>query len=977
MARLFPMSIARGSLTGWRRTAIPALMAMMLTLIPSMAGPLSSATGIGHFSEGPAQADVVLSAPGFNATVHIPVPNPSIPQSGALNVSTIPAAAPLWPRIDMGADGSVDWQFNASYGPFGNQSLFADSMPNLTLEVGGLSDVTSKMTIPKGANIVSAAMNLTFYPKAAQPSGITMHNNIIPASGALYNNITAIPKNATGVNASVRLEGGRKTVVDPRQENASDMQIVGNMTTRQSLAQTFSPQFDGELQEVQYYITNITDSPGTLSVEIRTADAFGTPTDNRISTTMTAPQNSVYANTWNVASFNGVQLLAHERYALVVYARNAMSGRDSFYGFGCNLSDNYTGGALWAYPGSANASGQPVEIPAADMAFRAVIRTNATVAEMAMLTVNGLAVSGPDADGGYWCNFTDPVYLGGAWPVAIANPNIFDILYLNWSATTWYERHVENLTFDVGNDGTVEAAVEGILEGTRRIVLPPGALNEALEASSGSEPDDYGLSVGTVEVAIFARGYGSLEANALGIGYELTLQLLDFKATLASALAGRPEGTVDVPVAVNASSAGSLRLSSLAVVADTPPSLVAPVPPLSLPEDGSDMRLLDIGAHIRDDIDPVLVYAVLANSNSSKVFLGFNGTFLSARTLVANWSGTTEVVLEATDSRGQKARTNEFTITVEPQNDAPVITSVPPAQAELGRSFSYQLRALDAENDTLSFGLDAMPSGMTVNGTGVLAWVPARDQLNRTFEVAVNVSDGRLWTVQRFQISVTTSNHRPVLQAPVPLNESAWTKKPYFCQFRAQDLDPGDRLAFSLETAPQGMAINASSGLITWDNPVSGDHAISVNVTDGIDTDHFGYTLHARTNSPPVFTSKPVKNAAVGQSYLCELGASDADNGSYLSFSLVQRPEGMTLQPGGHLVWTPAASQKGTQHVAVSVTDGIDSATQAFDIQVAAPAEGGGEDSGPLMMLVAAGVVCAVVAVAAGWLLGKRKVKGV
>jgi hypothetical protein len=967
------MSATSDNMTGWRRTKVPALIAVMLALLLPVAGPVVRSTDIDHFSEGATHADIVLSAPGFNATVHIPVPNPSIPVSGALNVSTVPDAAPLAPRIDMGADGSVDWEFNASFGPFGNQSLFADGRPNLTLQVGGLSDVLSKTFIPVGADVVSAALNVTCFPKAPQTAEYSLRNSIIPASGLLYGNITGIPKNATAINGSVRLEGGKKTIVDPRQENAADMRIVGNMTTRQSLAQTFMPMVDGELLEVQFYINNITDSPGTLSVEIRTADVLGTPTSTRISTTMTAPQNSVYAGNWNVASFNGVQLQAQERYAIVVFARNAMSGRDSYYGFGCNFSDNYPVGALWAYPGSANASGQPVEIFGADMCFRAVIRTNATVAEMGMLTVNGARVDGPGGDGAYWSNFTDPVYAGGNWPLVFGNPNDFDILYLNWSGVTWYERHIENLTFDVGNDGTVDAAIEGDLGSAKTIVLPPGALDAALEAASGSEPDRYGISIGTVEVAIFARGYGTLEADALGIGYELSLKVADFKTTLAGALASKPAGTVDVPVAVNASSAGSLRLTSLAVVVDSPPSLIAPVLGLSLPEDGSDMRLLDIGAYIRDDFNPVLVYAVLTNSNATKVFLGFNGTFLTARTMAANWSGSTQVVLEATDSRGQKALTNEFTITVEPKDDAPVIVSVPPAQAELGRNFTYRPSVVDAENDTLSFKLDTRPDGMAVDAEGTLAWVPVRDQLNRTFDVAVNVSDGSLWTVQRFPVSVVCSNHRPVLQAPVPLNESAWTGKAYLCQFRAQDLDAGDRLTFSLSAGPQGMAIDASSGLIGWASPVSGDHTIGVDVTDGIDTDHFQYALHAGTNGLPAFISKPVKKATVGQSYIYQPVASDADNGSYLSFSLVQRPEGMTLQPGGQLIWTPSAAQKGTAHVEIAVTDGIDLATQSFDIRVSAAETVAGDGNGLPTLLVVAGIACAVAAVGAGWFLGRRK----
>ena len=953
------------------RARIIVIIASMLALPALIPAPLLSATTISGFTEGAAPLEVTLQAPMFEALVHIPVPNPSIPLSGALDVTTVPGAAPVRPRIDLGGDGSTDWEFNATYGPFGNQSLFADGMPNLTLQVSGISDVLAKTNLPKGARAAWASLNMTCHPKAPQMAQNGVRNNIIPPASTLFGNITGIPRNATGINASVRIDGGKKTVMDQRQEDASDMRIIGNMTARQSLAQTFSTPVDAELIEVQYFINNVTDTPGTLSAEIRAVDANGTPNDTRLSTTMTAPQNSVYAGTWNFASFNGLALRAGQSYAFVVYARNAMTNRDSYYGFGCNLTDGYKGGALWAYPDSLNASGRPQEILGADMAFRAVTRVAASPSEMGLVKVNGAPLSLPDADGAYWTNFSDPVYDNGNWPVAIDNPNIFNLTHLNWSATTWYERHIENITLDTGNDGTVEAWEEGQLEGTYTMVLPPAAVDAALENAQGSEPDRYGVSVGAVDIAIFATGYGWFEADSLSIGYELSLPLPDFKSLVAGYMAGKPEGVADFPVLINASSAGSLALSSLAAVVDTPPSLISSVPSLSLPEDGSDMRLLDLREHIRDDFDPVLMYAVLSNSNSSFVLFGFNGTFLTARTTVANWSGTTDVVLEATDSRGQKARTNEFTVWVDQVNDPPVIVSAPPARAELGRNFTYQVRAVDAENGTLSFGLDVSPSGMAVDPSGLVTWVPARDQLNRSFEVAINVSDGKAWSVQRFNMTVGSNNRRPVLQPPVPVNETAWTGKPYFCQFRALDLD-SDGLSFSLDAGPQGMAINASSGLIDWPGPTAGDFNVTVNVTDGIDFDRFGYMLRSRANSPPVFSSKPVKKAVVGENYVYDLKASDFENGS-LSFSLVQKPEGMVLQPGGQLTWTPAVAQKGKQHVVVAVSDGVDTTTQPFDIAVTEPpaVDGGGDRT--VMLVVAAGAAAAAIAVAAGWMLGRKK----
>ncbi|MEE8329351.1 MAG: Ig domain-containing protein, partial [Thermodesulfovibrionia bacterium] len=58
--------------------------------------------------------------------------------------------------------------------------------------------------------------------------------------------------------------------------------------------------------------------------------------------------------------------------------------------------------------------------------------------------------------------------------------------------------------------------------------------------------------------------------------------------------------------------------------------------------------------------------------------------------------------------------------------------------------------------------------------------------------------------------------------------------KIYIYQVRAADHD-GDTLAFSLKSAPEGMSINSSTGVISWDVPseFTGKVPITVSVTDG------------------------------------------------------------------------------------------------------------------------------------------------
>ncbi|MCG2813221.1 MAG: Ig domain-containing protein, partial [Thermodesulfovibrionales bacterium] len=59
-----------------------------------------------------------------------------------------------------------------------------------------------------------------------------------------------------------------------------------------------------------------------------------------------------------------------------------------------------------------------------------------------------------------------------------------------------------------------------------------------------------------------------------------------------------------------------------------------------------------------------------------------------------------------------------------------------------GKSFSYQVKAVDPDNDTLAYSLKTAPSGMNIEKTtGLIQWIVPQDFKGKA-EVAVIVSDG-------------------------------------------------------------------------------------------------------------------------------------------------------------------------------------------------------------------------------------------
>ena len=124
------------------------------------------------------------------------------------------------------------------------------------------------------------------------------------------------------------------------------------------------------------------------------------------------------------------------------------------------------------------------------------------------------------------------------------------------------------------------------------------------------------------------------------------------------------------------------------------------------------------------------------------------------------------------------------------------------------------------------------------------------------------VNDGEFDSnVARVIINVRSINDRPnIVSSPVT---DATEGEQYVYDVNATDPDSISlTLTFSLDTAPTGMQIDPSSGLIEWTpaNADVGDHSVTVRVTDEgglFDTQSFVVSV-AGVNEPPVITSDAI-----------------------------------------------------------------------------------------------------------------------
>jgi hypothetical protein len=117
----------------------------------------------------------------------------------------------------------------------------------------------------------------------------------------------------------------------------------------------------------------------------------------------------------------------------------------------------------------------------------------------------------------------------------------------------------------------------------------------------------------------------------------------------------------------------------------------------------------------------------------------------------ADWSGDTSIRLIASGltkfgELKQIAETN-FTLIVNPVNDAPLITGLPDEIAFINKAYNFTPSAFDIDSSTLSFSIVGKPQWVNFNTTsGQLSGTPLKADIGISSNIVISVSDGELVT---------------------------------------------------------------------------------------------------------------------------------------------------------------------------------------------------------------------------------------
>ena len=302
-------------------------------------------------------------------------------------------------------------------------------------------------------------------------------------------------------------------------------------------------------------------------------------------------------------------------------------------------------------------------------------------------------------------------------------------------------------------------------------------------------------------------------------------------------------------------------------------------------------------------------------------------------------SGTVTLTVQDGGEDGAAPDTEDFTITVTPVNDPPVITSTAGRTATEETLYTYTATATDpddANNGTdLIWSLTNKPGDMVVSSTGVVTWTPAEGVLTSgtlTLTVQDGGEDGALPDTEVFTITVTPVNDPPTITSTAGTAATEDILYTYTATVNdPDDLNNGTELLWSLTNAPGDMVVS-STGVVTW-IPVEGDLSsgtVTLTVQDGgedgaaPDTEDFTITV-TPVNDPPVITSTAGRTATEETLYTYTATATDPDdanNGTDLIWSLTNKPGDMVVSSTGVVTWTPAEGVLTSGTLTLTVQDG-------------------------------------------------------
>jgi RHS repeat-associated protein len=190
-------------------------------------------------------------------------------------------------------------------------------------------------------------------------------------------------------------------------------------------------------------------------------------------------------------------------------------------------------------------------------------------------------------------------------------------------------------------------------------------------------------------------------------------------------------------------------------------------------------------------------------------------------------------------------------------------TTVIVSRFDPAQKYEYQVTTTDPDGDAVTLELTTAPAGMSISPTGQITWFAAPDQVG-THPVTVRATDGRGGsTTQSYLVEVRSQfgNDDPIFVTQPITTTTSTTNYEYSARAADSDQDP---LRYELVEAPEGMAIDANTGDISWGESIGRgltfngiDDMLVVGSTPSLQiTTQSSYAVWVKFDKTPVETGK-------------------------------------------------------------------------------------------------------------------------
>ena len=360
-----------------------------------------------------------------------------------------------------------------------------------------------------------------------------------------------------------------------------------------------------------------------------------------------------------------------------------------------------------------------------------------------------------------------------------------------------------------------------------------------------------------------------------------------------------------------------------------PPRFTESTIELEILEDGPSVYL-DLSPLVEDADSPLSELEFTLTDDALPVAIQIADQQVIATPTTPNFFGTVQTTLTVRDQTGLEDQ-SDVLIHVLPQNDPPLITSIPDTIAAVDSLYFYTIRGIDPDGDPMRFSLLAGPDDMRFDSAiGKAAWRP---NTPGTYDVRIAISDGQAASEQAFRLHVIANLQRMAFTSEPATR--AYIGQPY--SYQAQLINAQLALEFSLITGPDRMTVDPTSGRISW-LPKGGDPTSSIVTLLAASGDQqirqsFQLDLVAGNEAPQI-VSTPILSARVDSLYLYAVQASDPD-GDPLVYTIARGPDNMRINPlNGLISWVPQRSDVGEHDIAVKTYDGQFNDEQVFQLVV-------------------------------------------